>query len=99
MQFENEKSFKIIIKIIIKVISKLFIFVYNNLENFLQTLVKQIFLNKDIYKLMGGGLIQLIATGSQDKFLISNSELTFIAELENFDNDTLSASNIVLNTI
>ena len=30
---------------------------------------------------------------------VSNSELTFIAELENFDNDTLSASNIVLNTI
>ena len=26
---------------------------------------------------MGGGLIQLIATGSQDKFLISNNELTF----------------------
>ena len=30
---------------------------------------------------------------------VGNSELTFIAELENFDNDTLSASNIVLNTI
>ena len=30
---------------------------------------------------------------------VGNSELTFIAELENFDNDTLSSSNIVLNTI
>ena len=30
---------------------------------------------------------------------VGNSELTFIAELENFDNDTLSASNIVLGTI
>ena len=30
---------------------------------------------------------------------VGNSELTFIAELENFDNDTLLASNIVLNTI
>ena len=30
---------------------------------------------------------------------VGNNELTFIAELENFDNDTLSSSNIVLNTI
>ena len=30
---------------------------------------------------------------------VGNSELTFIAELENFDNDTLSSSNIVLSTL
>ena len=30
---------------------------------------------------------------------VSNNELTFIAELENFDNDTLSGSNIVLGTL
>ncbi len=30
---------------------------------------------------------------------VSDDELTFIVELENFDNDTLSSSNIVFNTI
>ena len=30
---------------------------------------------------------------------VSNDELTFIAKLENFDNDTLTGSNIVFNTV